>query len=105
GTSTIITTKVEFVYTDQGRLLTQTNQINGGTKQLIAKNDYDELGQLISKKVGGTDITGATGLQTVDYTYNVRGWLKQINDPASLGTDLFGFKLNYNTKELGSTNT
>lgn len=45
-----------------------------------------------------------TPLQTVDYAYNVRGWLKQLNDPTSLGTDLFGFKLNYNTKELGSTN-
>jgi RHS repeat-associated protein len=102
ATSTELATREEFVYTDQGRLLTQTNQINGGTKQLIAKNDYDELGQLIGKKVGGTDITGATGLQTVDYAYNIRGWLKQINNPASLGTDLFGFKINYNTANHGA---
>ncbi len=84
-------------------MLTQTHQINGGTKRLIAKNDYDELGQLISKKVRGTDITGATRLQTVDYTYNIRGWLKQINNHASLGTDLFGFKINYNTVSHGAT--
>jgi len=38
-------------------------------------------------------------LQTIDYTYNVRGWLKTINDPSSLGSDLFGFKINYNTTE------
>nr|WP_321232926.1 DUF6443 domain-containing protein [uncultured Psychroserpens sp.] len=38
-------------------------------------------------------------LQEVDYVYNVRGWLKEINDVDNLGNDLFGFKLNYNTKE------
>ncbi len=36
-------------------------------------------------------------LQTVDYTYNIRGWLKGINDTNSLGDDLFGFGINYNT--------
>ena len=47
---------------------------------MITKNSNDELGQLISKNVGGTDATGASGLQTVDYNYNIRGWLKNIND-------------------------
>ncbi len=103
GSSVELTTREDFVYSDQGRLLTQTNQINTGAKQLIVKNDYDELGQLIGKKVGGTDITGAVGLQTVNYAYNIRGWLKQINDPASLGTDLFGFNINYNTVSHGAT--
>ncbi len=38
-----------------------------------------------------------TGLQTIDYTYNVRGWLKQINNPhEALGDDLFAFGINYN---------
>src|SRR5690606_16893311 len=35
-------------------------------------------------------------LQTVDYSYNIRGWLKQINNPANIGTDLFAFKIGYN---------
>ncbi len=42
-------------------------------------------------------------LQTVDYAYNVRGWLKEINDPNSLGNDLFGFKINYNTADHNAT--
>ena len=50
STNTEITTKEDFEYTAQGRLQSQTHQINGGTKQLIVKNSYDELGQLISKK-------------------------------------------------------
>ncbi|MBZ9731572.1 DUF6443 domain-containing protein [Salegentibacter sp. JZCK2] len=38
-------------------------------------------------------------LQEVNYTYNIRGWLKQINDPDNLGEDLFGFKMGYNNPE------
>jgi len=75
-------------------LLKQTQTINSGTTEVIAENTYDELGQLTSKGVGGK--TTQSRLQTVDYTYNIRGWLKQINDPNTLGTDLFGFKLGYN---------
>ncbi len=43
-------------------------------------------------------------LQTVDYAYNVRGWLKQINNPNALNNDLFGFKINYNTPSLSNSN-
>jgi hypothetical protein len=32
----------------------------------------------------------------VDYRYNIRGWLKEINDLNSLGSDLFSFKIGYN---------
>ena len=91
----------DFTYSAQDRLLTHTHQINGGTKQLLVSNSYDELGQLITKKVGGTDATGAIGLQKVDYKYTIRGWLKDINNVDNLteGTnpqDLFAFRLRYN---------
>ncbi|MEP5339095.1 MAG: DUF6443 domain-containing protein [Algibacter sp.] len=69
------------------------------SKELIVLNTYDELGQLENKKVGGdaaTLVTSSAGLQTVDYTYNIRGWLKQINNPTTLGDDLFAFKIGYN---------
>ena len=47
-------------------------------------------------------------LQEVDYTYNVRGWLKGINDTndlvvAGAPKDLFAFGINYNTNTLGGT--
>ena len=93
--------KDEFTYTDQDRLLTQTHQINSLAKQLIVSNTYDELGKLTSKKVGGTDVTGSIGLQKVDYAYNIRGWLTDINNANNLTQigdpqDLFAFKINYN---------
>ena len=99
GKTTIITQEV-FTYDHAGRLKTQTQAINGAsTPEVIVDNNYDALGQLIGKGVGGK----TSRLQTVDYTYNIRGWLKQINNPTTLGTDLFGFKINYNTVGHGAT--
>ena len=113
-----ITIKDIYTYSDQDRLLNLSQQlfsngvaqvINGSTTQLLVKNDYDELGKLITKRVGGTDLTGATALQKQDYTYNIRGWLKGINnDPTNnlqlnvLENDLFAFKINYNTIQTTS---
>ena len=94
--------KESYTYSDQDRLLTHTHQIGlSGIPQLLVKNTYDELGQLISKNVGGNDITGTIGLQKVDYSYNIRGWMTNINNIDNLKQDsdlldLFAFKINYN---------
>ncbi|MCC9073225.1 DUF6443 domain-containing protein [Flavobacterium sp. F-65] len=92
-------TKEAFTYSAQDRLLTHTHQINDGTIELITNNTYDELGQLISKKVGNN-------IQNINYSYNIRGWLKEINNVATLNQgadpkDLFAFKLDYNTVPTG----
>lgn len=99
----VLKTKEAFTFSPQGKLLKQTHQINDGAIELIASNTYDELGQLISKKVGNNN-TSPT--QKVDYSYNIRGWLKEINDVSSLSQsgapkDLFAFKINYNTIPSG----
>lgn len=94
-----------FEYTDQDRIEIHKQQIISSPsmpEQLISKNTYDELGQLIIKNVGGEDITGTNSLQTVDYKYNIRGWLKSINDVDFIGTDLFAFKINYNDAETAT---
>ncbi|QMU63850.1 MAG: hypothetical protein GKR88_05795 [Flavobacteriaceae bacterium] len=83
-----------FTYDHAERLLTQKQTVNGTAKELVVKNHYDDLGQLIQKKVGDRE---AAPLQEVDYTYNIRGWLKKINDPsAGLADDLFSMELKYN---------
>ncbi|MCL9807719.1 RHS repeat-associated core domain-containing protein, partial [Flavobacterium amniphilum] len=103
GSHTEIVATDTFTYTDQDRLKLHTHQIDGGDVQLLFDNSYDELGQLKSKKVGGS-ATGNAALQQVDYQYNVRGWLKSINDTDGLIStdlgikdDLFAFKISYNT--------
>ena len=91
-----VTTVIEkFYYDHADRLVDQTHQINSGPAERMARNTYDQLGQLVKKDVGGQ--AGLPALQNVDYAYNIRGWLKAINDVNNIGTvDLFAFKLGYN---------
>ncbi|WP_437398711.1 DUF6443 domain-containing protein [Flagellimonas lutimaris] len=93
GDSDIVTVDF-FTYDHEGRLVSQQQSIDEGSYTTLMENTYDNIGQLASKDVG-------EGLQNVDYTYNVRGWLKQINNPSSLGSDLFAFGINYNTQDHG----
>jgi len=86
-----------FTYDHQNRLLTHTHQVDNNAVEYLAQNEYNELSQLTTKKVGGTN--AGNGLQTVDYTYNIRGWMTKINDPENLVDDLFGYKINYNHRE------
>ncbi|GAA3934858.1 DUF6443 domain-containing protein [Hymenobacter algoricola] len=77
-------------YDHTGRLLTTAQQLSGETQPVvIAALAYNELGQLQQKRLG-------LGNQSVDYRYNIRGWLTHINgaeqqDP----TDLWGMELYY----------
>lgn len=86
-----------FTYDNQNRLKSHKHQIDNNTPEYLAQNEYNELSQLKTKKVGGKIL--GSGLQTVDYAYNIRGWMTQINDPNNLGSDLFGYKIKYNQVE------
>jgi RHS repeat-associated protein len=100
--STAVTVREDFTYSEQNRLLTHTHSVNGATPaQLLASNTYDDLGQLISKNVGNTS---SAPLQKVDYSYNIRGWMTSINNVNAIGTDLFAFKINYNTASISGVN-
>ncbi|ROH99390.1 DUF6443 domain-containing protein [Chryseobacterium daecheongense] len=85
-----------FEYDSQNRLLTHKHQIDSNPVEVLSQNVYNDLGQLEVKKVGNTI---ASPLQTVNYTYNIHGKLTKINDPDNLGSDLFGYKINYNQVE------
>ena len=105
ASSTELLITENFVYSAQDRLLTHTHKINNLPEQLLFANFYNELGQ-ISFKMVGNDV-GLQPLQRIDYTYNIRGWIKTINDATkNMSTtqsgsypDLFAFKINYNSPE------
>ncbi|GAA4152016.1 DUF6443 domain-containing protein [Chryseobacterium ginsenosidimutans] len=85
-----------FVYDSQNRLLQHYHQVDDKPEVLLADNTYNELSQLSNKKVGNN-------LQSIDYTYNIRGWLTDVNkDQMSvpdLGGKLFSYKIKYNQKD------
>lgn len=95
-----VTIVENFTYNSREYLLTHTHSVNGQTEELIASYEYDELGKLKRKSVGNTL---SQPLQKVDYKYNIRGWLKQINNPNNLDenndNDLFALEINYNTQK------
>lgn len=98
ATGSLVTVREDFTYSSQDRLLNRSHKIGNRASEFLSKNTYDELGQLISKKTGGSSLTAP--LQKVDYAYNVRGWLKGINDTEMLAkpgdpADLFAFKISY----------
>jgi RHS repeat-associated protein len=106
----------QITYDDLGRVskvdkkISQT-QVNAGAMPAswttILQNEYDKLGQLKNKKVGITAAKPA-GLETLNYEYNIRGWLLGVNRAAISGTmtsNYFGFELGYDktTSTLSGT--
>ena len=92
-----------YTYDPMGRLLTvmlsQNEDASGAV--IINKLTYNELGQVKEKKIHSTDGGQGSFLQTVDYEYNIKGAITNINNPDALGDDLFGMKLYYD-EEVGS---
>jgi len=71
--------------------------------------EYNEIGQLVEKDLHGSNA------QSIDYRYNIRGWLTSINN-SNLNSDSgvtnddssdkYGMELNYNTSvTFGSTSS
>jgi RHS repeat-associated protein len=63
---------------------------------LISRNQYNEIGELINKQLHSVD--DSTFLQSVDYRYNIRGWLSSINEVAAsfdTSNDFFSMNLYY----------
>lgn len=90
----VLTIKDSYTYTFGDRLRYHIHQINHEPQQILTNNEYDALGQLILKRVGGENGVNAP-LQYVNYKYNIRGWLTDINNAENLGDDLFAFKIGY----------
>ena len=95
-----VTMGQRYVYDHRGRVAQEYNQIVGNNEILTCEYVYNELGQVVQKK--NHKANGHDFIQFTDYKYNIRGWLKAIND-ANLGTqnDLFGIEYYYNEALTG----
>ncbi|MGG7468178.1 DUF6443 domain-containing protein [Chryseobacterium arthrosphaerae] len=100
SSETGITVTERFEYDHQNRLLAHRHQVDDKPEQILTENTYNELSQLKNKKVGNN-------LQSIDYAYNIRGWLTDINkdqmNVTDLGGKLFSYKIKYNQMD-GITN-
>ncbi|MDN5213341.1 DUF6443 domain-containing protein [Fulvivirgaceae bacterium BMA12] len=108
--TSVVTINQSFTYDHDGRLLATYHRINDQDSVLLVGHDYNELGQQVEKNLHATDMQSPNYFQSVDYRYNIRGWLTHINDSALDGTgidvgdqnrDYFGQQLFYNRQVPG----
>ncbi|HET6256664.1 MAG TPA: DUF6443 domain-containing protein [Puia sp.] len=95
-----VLTKMDY---DHGMRLRHVykNVDNAGSDQLIDSIQYNELGQLSAKYLGNQ-------VDSLIYTYNIRGWLNGINKNYVAGTanHYFGMEIGYNnTSSVAGGNT
>jgi RHS repeat-associated protein len=111
GSATAYSINRRYEYDAGARLTHVWHKINSNAEVLVTKNEYNELGQLIDKKLHSMQADASDAHQSVDYRYNIRGWLTSMNN-AALATDgtnndsndLFGFNLSYNdVTDLGNS--
>lgn len=92
------------------------HKVNTNAEVLLSQKNYNELGEVVEKNLHSENL-GTTFLQSVDYTYNIKGQLTQINNidvvqgvtGTNTGTnnddnnDLFAYKLEFeNIASLGN---
>jgi RHS repeat-associated protein len=115
----------EYTYDEAGRLrftrhnVKTTAGVPTGSWVVTAAPVYDELNRLADKRLHASNYDGinpvALGasfnyLQSLDYAYNIRGWLTSINNPGSCAlqggdqlADLFNMSLDYESTANGAT--
>ncbi len=108
-----ILTKIE--YDHYGRVLFVRKKISsnvGGQtismpEKTILQNTYDDLGRLKSKKIGNKP-NSINELETLNYDYNIRGWITGINKDFISGSNTnkyFGMELAYDKTASAATGT
>ncbi len=117
GTAQSVKLITKISYDDLGRLkevrkkITQT--IGGNTipaspvEKIIVKNEYDKLGQLVTKTLA-PEFNSNAGLEQLKYDYNIRGWLTSLNKDYLSGANTnsyFGMELAYDKITTAVTGT
>ena len=113
------TIREEYVYDEASRLRFTRHKINANNWVVTSAPLYDELSRLQDKRLHASNYDGVSAvtlnsvfnyLQSLDYSYNIRGWLTGINDPTSCAVqggdqlaDLFIMGLDYESIANGAT--
>ncbi|MCX8481056.1 MAG: hypothetical protein ORN58_03965, partial [Sediminibacterium sp.] len=84
----------QYNYDPQGRKTSTVLTINKNAPVIIDSLQYNELGQLKTKKL---HVNNTGVLESIDYKYNARNWLTE-----AVATN-FSFKLSYNEIAVGLT--
>lgn len=95
----VLATERKLKYDHAGRLIETNHKTGSGEFVRISRKEYNELGQLTMNGLHGW--SEQSFMQSVDYRYNIRGWLTRINESdvkqnMDIGsTDFFGMNIGY----------
>jgi RHS repeat-associated protein len=103
-----LTLQTTNAYDHMGRLTRVLHKTNAQTEVVLADYKYTDLGTKVSEKNLYSTNGGTSYTQSVDYTFNEKGWLTNINNPdlTNDGTynndanDIFGMQFNYYKNQL-----
>ncbi|KAI9450317.1 hypothetical protein F5148DRAFT_1337167 [Russula earlei] len=82
GNTSNLRTNTTTDYDPAGRLLRVSKTLNDDaltTRIIIERNSYDAMGQLLNKQTGQKNSHDTTAMESDDYRYTIRGWLKGVN--------------------------
>jgi RHS repeat-associated protein len=83
-----------YEYNHAGRLKNTWIKPPAMPEMLLAKCAYNDIGQLVVKDVHAFS-PNHPSLQTINYKYHIRGWLRSINDMNLGKEDLFAMEFQY----------
>jgi RHS repeat-associated protein len=93
-------------YDELGRIIAVEKKLNGSGWKQMATMTYDALGQMKKKTLSPTGGAGAGPLDSLEYDYNIRGWLLGTNRAYAKSTTradhYFGFDLGYDKQIIPS---
>jgi len=95
--TTDVVLKYRYTYDHAGRLLNTYLTVDNSSEVMVEQLVYNELGQVAERNLHSEN-SGASFLQSVDYAYNLQGWLTKINNSdisLSDDGDLFGMEMLY----------
>lgn len=87
-----------------GRVVSLSKSYNNSLGKKLVKYEYDELGQVLKKILSpdyiNQDNPSVSGIETLNYDYNIQGWLTGINknytnSTSTQWTNYFGMELGY----------
>lgn len=107
GSPTQFTVVSRNNYDNLGRLVDVSKNFNSTFFKDLASYTYDEYGKLTAKILApGYTGSGKTSMETLNYSYNIQGWLTGINQAYALDqniydqwNDFFGIYLGYDNRD------
>ncbi|MBC6993155.1 RHS repeat-associated core domain-containing protein [Neolewinella lacunae] len=101
GTPKSLIINERYTYDERGRVRNTYHQIgDSGGEQTISERTYNDWGRESRKNIA---LQGSNFAQSIDYTYNILGWLQGINTVSNtvihsaIYSDLFSQELSYFT--------